>query len=172
MKKLIFIAFLPLLTFILACVEQPAKNVTTDPVVEQAAQKIEIFDGKKIAHTNEEWRKMLTAEQYRITREKGTELPGSSEYSTNHDKGIYYCVCCGLPLYSSDAKFESGTGWPSFFQPIHPKNVFVTKDADHDRDEVLCPRCDAHLGHVFDDGPKPTGLRYCMDGVALKFKKQ
>lgn len=126
---------------------------------------------KKVTKTNEEWKKTLTPEQYYVTREKGTERPFTSPLNEIHEQGVFECVACGLPLYDSKAKFESGTGWPSFYEPIAPENVHeeVDKSLGAARTEVLCARCDAHLGHVFDDGPKPTGLRYCMNGVALKF---
>ena len=128
----------------------------------------------KVTKTNEEWKKELTPEQYSVTREKGTERPFSSPLNEIHDEGVFECVACGLPLYESKAKFDSGTGWPSFYEPIAPENV--REEVDNSlwatRTEVLCARCDAHLGHVFDDGPKPTGLRYCMNGVAMKFKKK
>jgi peptide-methionine (R)-S-oxide reductase len=128
----------------------------------------------KVTKTNEEWKKELTPEQYYVTREKGTERPFSSPLNEIHDEGVFECVACGLPLYDSKAKFDSGTGWPSFYEPIAQENVREKVDNSlwATRTEVLCARCDAHLGHVFDDGPKPTGLRYCMNGVAMKFVKK
>ena len=128
---------------------------------------------KKIIKTDEEWKKILTPEQYRITREAGTETPYTSPLTELKDKGTYACVCCDLPLFSSKTKFDSQTGWASFYAPIKKINVLekVDNSLSETRTEVLCRRCDAHIGHVFDDGPKPTGLRYCMNGVALKFIK-
>ncbi len=129
---------------------------------------------EKVTKTDAEWKQILTPEQYQITREKGTERPFSSPLNDLHEKGTFECVACGLPLFSSKAKFESGSGWPSFYEPIEKENVREETDKSlwAVRTEVLCARCDAHLGHVFDDGPNPTGLRYCMNGVALKFKKE
>jgi len=128
---------------------------------------------KKVVKSDEEWKRLLTAEQYRVARQKGTEAPYSSPLLKSHAKGVYECVCCELPLFSSKAKYNSETGWPSFWTPIAKQNVREEPDtsAAETRTEVICNRCDAHLGHVFDDGPEPTGLRYCMNGVALKFVK-
>jgi peptide-methionine (R)-S-oxide reductase len=125
----------------------------------------------KVTKTKEDWKKELTPEQYYVTREKGTERPFSSPLNEIHEDGVFECVACGLPLYDAKAKFDSGTGWPSFYEPIAPENIREEADKSlwQERTEVLCARCDAHLGHVFNDGPKPTGLRYCMNGVAMKF---
>jgi peptide-methionine (R)-S-oxide reductase len=128
----------------------------------------------KIKKTEEEWRRELTPEQYRVTREKGTERPFSGEYENTKEAGTYVCVACGNPLFSSETKYDSGSGWPSFYEPLSDESVTTESDERHfmERTEVLCSRCDAHLGHVFDDGPQPTGQRYCMNSVALKLEKE
>jgi len=130
------------------------------------------FDGQELATSDADWKKVLTKDEFHVMREEGTERPYSGKLTENHKKGTYYCAACGLVLFKSDAKFDSGTGWPSFFQPIFKKNVTekVDKSLSDERTEVECSRCHAHLGHVFDDGPKPTGLRYCMNSVSLRFK--
>jgi peptide-methionine (R)-S-oxide reductase len=128
----------------------------------------------KIIKSDAEWRAQLSPLAFRVARQEGTEIAFSGEYAGNHTDGIYRCICCDTALFDSRTKFESGTGWPSFWQPISPKNVVKRSDSSlgMQRDAISCQRCDAHLGHVFDDGPRPTGLRYCMNSVVLRLVRR
>jgi peptide-methionine (R)-S-oxide reductase len=145
------------------------------------AKKIRVYSARrkgyvmteKVFKTDAEWKKQLTPEQFQVTRKKGTERAFTGAYHATKEKGIYQCVCCGNDLFLSDTKYDSGTGWPSFWAPVAGENVRTEEDNSFfsRRTEVLCSRCDAHLGHVFEDGPKPTGLRYCMNSASLKFVK-
>ncbi len=152
---------------------QPQVTATTTNSATEMPIALDTTWTEKVIKTNAEWKKILTSEQYEIAREYGTERPFTSEWYENHETGVYFCVACNNPLFSSKTKFNSGTGWPSYYAPLSRKSIGVSQDNSLGvaRDEVHCLRCDAHLGHVFDDGPKPTGLRYCIDGVGLKFQK-
>ena len=130
-------------------------------------------DSNKVALSNEDWKKILPSDVYQIARQKGTERPWTSKFENFKEVGTYYCAACGNPLFNSDTKFESGCGWPSFYQPVTKGSIIYIPDntLGMERTEVECGRCKAHLGHVFDDGPPPTGLRYCINGVILDFEK-
>jgi len=170
--KLYQIALLVTLTF-QSCYSQ---NSNTKKEIMENDKKNPVYsktDSSKVTLKDEEWKKILSPEVYQVARQKGTERPFTSKYETSKEVGTYYCAVCGNPLFKSDTKFESGCGWPSFYEPISKSSMIYLPDNSYGmkRTEVECSRCKSHLGHVFEDGPPPTGLRYCINGVVLDFEK-
>lgn len=176
MSRLLLIAFVVFTSAMNACLQPNTKATTSQPSTSNAS----FFTDEKgdtihfVTKSEEEWKKSLAPAAYTVLREQGTEFAFTGKYHNQHDEGLYTCAACGLTLFSSDTKFDSGTGWPSFYAPIDKTHVSDVVDRTHgmSRTEVVCHRCGGHLGHVFDDGPKPTGLRYCMNSISLDFVKK
>jgi len=177
MKFTFFYSVLILCTFtVQGCYSQNNKSVKQSVMDSSAKKKNPVYsntDSTKVVLADEEWKKILSPEVYNVARQKGTERPYTSAFEHSTEIGTYYCAVCGNALFKSDTKFESGCGWPSFYEPISKGSIIYAKDNTYgmSRTEVMCGRCKSHLGHVFDDGPPPTGLRYCINGVVLDFTK-
>jgi peptide-methionine (R)-S-oxide reductase len=177
MRPLKTILIIALATSLQQCsYSQSTESANKSEKMDSSSKKNPVYsktDSSKVNLTEAEWQKILPSEIYHIARQKGTERPWTSKYENFSDKGTYYCAACGNALFKSDTKFESGCGWPSFYEPISKSSIIYTPDNTHGmtRTEVQCGRCKAHLGHVFEDGPPPTGLRYCINGVVLDFEK-
>ena len=173
MKRLLLLLLLTIAAGVVFIQAQTDKTTSSQPVP-LTPTVADLASVLKLEKSDVEWKAQLTPAQYQVMRKAGTERAGSSALLTEHRRGVFHCVACGIPLFASDSKFESGTGWPSFTKPFVPANIVVAEDNSlgMERDEIRCARCGGHLGHVFDDGPAPTGRRFCINGLTLKFEER